>query len=77
MLCFNGGDSGGVDPRHLPGTDTDGALLSRIDNGVALHKFGHFPGKQQVIPFRIGGLTLGRHFQIAPGDHAVVSVLHQ
>ncbi len=44
-LGFHGADFGGVDARHLSGTDAYGLSVAGIDDGVGFDVLADFPGK--------------------------------
>ena len=77
MLGLDGGNAGGVDAAHLAGAHAHGLAVLGVDNSVGFDELGHFPGEDQVVHLGFGGGALGDHFQLAFGDHADVTVLHQ
>ena len=58
MLRFDRRNACRIDPRHLPGTDADGALIGGIDDGITLNELGDLPGKQQICPLGLRGQRL-------------------
>ena len=48
------GDAGGIDTRHLTRTDTKGAILACVDNGVALHVLHDLPSEFHRLDLILG-----------------------
>ena len=74
---LDAGDAGRVHAAHLPGTDTDGAVVLGIDDRVGLDELGYLPCEQQVGELLVGRRQLADHLQLVAGHAAVVRRLQQ
>ena len=63
MLGLDGGDTRAVDTRHLPGPDTDGHTVTRINYGVGFDELGYLPGEHQILHLLVVGLHFTNHFE--------------
>ena len=74
-MTFEHGNVRGVYAAHLPCSDSYGAPVARVHNGVALDMLDHAPGKREVLPFLRRWLPFGYrrvvctfHGTVFPGD---------
>ena len=59
LASFPDSDPGGIDAGHLSCTDTKGAILAGIDDGVALHMLDDLPAEFHRLDFILGRRTAG------------------
>ena len=77
MLCFDAGNTCGIESAHLASTHATCLSIGTKHNRIAFDELRDFPCKQQVLQLLSSRLHIGNHFEIRELQFMIVGGLHQ